>query len=41
MNYLIRSVRAVGYVLGIFIGNGFTYPADNVAREYPSLRYYF
>jgi len=41
MNYLVRSVRAVGLVFEIFVGKGFTTPVDNMAREYPSLHYYF
>lgn len=41
MNYLVRSVKAVGRVLGVLFGQGLINPADESAVEYPGLRYYF
>ncbi len=41
MNYLIGSARVIGRFLGLVVGYGFETPAQDIAKRYPTLRYYF
>jgi len=40
MNYIVESARAIGKILGIVVGAGYTSPADETAKEYPCLPFY-
>ncbi len=41
MNYLIESARVIGRFLGFVVGYGLDIPSQDIAKRYPTLRYYF
>ena len=41
MNYLIESTRVIGRFLGLITGYGLETPAQEIAKRYPTLQYFF
>ena len=40
MNYLAKTARVLGQILGVVVGDGFSSPSNEALRNYPSLRFY-